>query len=183
MEEYEMSEQQSANQTVSKMEGGELVLARTFNAPRELVFKVWTEAEHLAQWWGPAGMELTVLKLDVRPGGIYHFGMKSPEGFEMFGKFVYYEIAAPEKLVYTNAFADAEGNTIRAPFFATPVFPLEIMNTLTLAEQDGQTMLTLRGAPYNATEEERQFFASMHESMHQGFSGTFDQLERHLAKV
>ncbi|AZN38968.1 SRPBCC family protein [Paenibacillus albus] len=156
-----------------------LVITRTFDAPRELVFKVWTEAEHLKHWWGPAGLELEVLKLDVKPGGIFHFGMTAPDGNKMYGKFVYYEIAAPEKLVFTNSFADAEGNTIQPPF--SDEFPTEIMNTLTLSEQDGKTTVTLQGGPHNANETQHAFFKAMHESMQQGFGGTFKQLEDYLA--
>ncbi|WNR44989.1 SRPBCC family protein [Paenibacillus roseipurpureus] len=157
----------------------QLEITRIVNAPRELVYSVWTQPEHLAAWWGPTGMELTVKSLDVRPGGSFHYGMKSPEGFEMFGKFAYREVEAPVKLVYVSSFADAEGNVIRAPF--SPVFPIEIINELTLTEEDGQTIITLRGGPINATEEELQFYASMKGSMEQGFGGTFKQLDDYLA--
>jgi uncharacterized protein YndB with AHSA1/START domain len=169
-----MSENNTANQK-------ELVFIRTFNAPRELVFKAWTEPEHLMHWWGPKGMALGVASLDLRPGGVFHYSMKSPEGFEMWGKFVYGEITPPEKLVFTNSFSDAEGNTTRA--FFSPVFPLEILNILTFEEQDGKTLLTMRGGPVNPTDEEAAFFASMRESMEQGFGGTFSQLDEYLAKL
>ncbi|MFD0698237.1 SRPBCC domain-containing protein [Paenibacillus sp. GCM10027628] len=176
-----MAENNAANNITTKMEGNELVITRSFDAPRELVFKAWTEAERLAQWWGPKGLTLSVSKLDLRPGGIFHYSMTSPDGNVMWGKFVYGEITPPEKIVYTNSFSDEEGNTIRPPFSA--VFPLEIMNTLTLTEHEGKTTLTLRGGPINATEEELQFFAAMHESMKQGFGGTFEQLADYLAKA
>ena len=144
---------------MSETTANEFLITRTFNAPRELVFQCWTQPEHLAHWWGPTGMELEIISHDLRPGGAYHFSMKSPDGFQMWGKFVYYEISSPEKLVYTNSFADAEANIIRAPF--SPIFPLEVMNIVTFEEQDGQTILTLRGGPVNPTEEEAAFFASM----------------------
>jgi len=156
-----------------------LVITRTLNAPRELVFQVWTDANHLAKWWGPTGMSIHVAKLDLRPGGMFHYSMKTPDGHEMWGKFVFNEISPPDKIVFTNSFADPEGNTVRPPF--APNFPLEIQNILTFTEQDGQTILTLTGGPINATEEEVQFFAAMHESMQQGFAGTFNQLEAYLA--
>ncbi|SDN42385.1 Uncharacterized conserved protein YndB, AHSA1/START domain [Paenibacillus sp. yr247] len=159
----------------------ELVFNRIFNAPRELVFKAWTEPEHLTHWWGPKGLTLRVASLDLRPGGVFLYSMKTPDGHEMWGKFVYGEITPPEKLVFTNSFSDAEGNTIRAPF--SPVFPLEIRNTLTFEEQDGKTVLTMRGGPVNPTDEESAFFVSMTESMQQGFGGTFSQLDEYLAKL
>ncbi|MCD9025317.1 SRPBCC family protein [Cohnella silvisoli] len=158
----------------------ELVITRVFNAPRELVFKAWTEPERLQQWWGPKGFTLEVYKLDLRPGGIFLGSQRSPEGHVMWGKFVYKEIVAPEKLVFINSFSDEEGNTIRAPFSAT--WPLEIINHLTLTENDGKTTLTFRGGPINATEEELKTFEGMRPMVQQGFGGTFDQLDEFLAK-
>ncbi|REE83857.1 uncharacterized protein YndB with AHSA1/START domain [Paenibacillus taihuensis] len=160
-------------------EESRLVISRTLQAPRDLVFRVWTEAEHLKHWWGPVGLDLEVIKLDVSPGGIFHYSMTAPDGNKMYGKFVYYEVDAPEKLVFANSFADAEGNTIRPPF--SDEFPLEVMNTLTFAEQDGQTTITLQGGPHNGSPAEHAFFKAMHESMQGGFGGTFKQLEDYLA--
>lgn len=176
-----MTQENATYKYEMKSDGSELVITRIINAPRELVFQVWTSPEHLAEWWGPTGMKLTVESLDVRPGGSFHYSMKSPEGFEMFGKFVYQEVAAPETLAYVSSFADAEGNVIRAPF--SPVFPVEIMNHLTFTEEDGKTILTMRGGPINATEEELNFFASMKGSMEEGFGGTFNQLDEYLVKI
>lgn len=176
-----MTESQAANDNQVNTEEGKLVITRTVKAPLDLVFKVWTESEHLKHWWGPTGMELEVKKLDLRPGGIFHYSMTSPEGDQMWGKFIYQEIVAPEKLVFINAFADAEGNTIRPPFSSE--FPLEILNIVTFTEQDGQTTLTLQAGPQNATPAEHAFYKGMFESMQQGFGGTFDQLDVYLAKL
>jgi uncharacterized protein YndB with AHSA1/START domain len=170
-----MSEEKITNQD------SELVITRIFNAPRELVFKAWTELEHLKHWWGPKGFSLSVSKFDIRPGGVFHYCMRSSEGQEMWGKFVYHEIVAPEKLVFVNSFSDAEGNTVRAPFSQT--FPLKIQNILTFTEHEGKTTLSMRGGPIDATEEELQFFYSMRDSMQQGFAGTFSQLDDYLAKL
>lgn len=158
----------------------ELVITRFFNAPREIVFKMWTDAEHLAKWWGPKGFTLTVSSLDLQPGGIFHYCM-SGNGFEMWGKFVYVEITPPEKLVFINSFSDKEGNITRAPFSAT--WPLEVINMLTLTEKDGKTLMTIKGGPHNATDEEIQTFIAGTESMQQGFAGTFDQLDEYLATI
>lgn len=159
----------------------QLIITRTLNAPRALVFKVWTEAEHLAQWWGPKGFTLVVSNLDFRPGGLFHYCMKSPDGFVMWGRFDYREIIAPEKIVFTNSFSDEAGNITRAPFSA--VWPLKILNTLVLTEQDGKTLLTLSGYPTDATNEECATFEGMHANMQQGFAGTFEQLEAYLATI
>ena len=158
----------------------ELVITREFNAPRELVFKMWTEAEHLAKWWGPKGFTIKVSKLDVAPGGIFLYCMAG-EGFEMWGKFVYLEVMPPERLIFISSFSDKDGNITRAPFSAT--WPLEVMNTLTLTELDGKTTLTIEGGPHNATDEEMDTFRAGIPSMNQGFGGTFDQLDGYLATL
>jgi len=160
---------------------GKFVITRVFDAPRELVWKAWTESERLAQWWGPKGFTMGVVKLDLRPNGVIHYSMRTPDGREMWGKIVYREIAAPERIVFVNSFSDAQGNLTRHPLSLT--WPLEVLNTLTLSKQEGKTMLTLRGGPINATEEERKTFEAGFESMKQGFSGTFDQLAEYLAKA
>jgi uncharacterized protein YndB with AHSA1/START domain len=159
----------------------EFAIARTFDAPRDLVWKAWTEPERLAQWWGPKGFTCDTKKLELRPGGIFHYCMRAANGHEMWGKFVYKEIAPPERLVFVNSFSDAEGNTVRSPFSAS--WPLEIQNTLTLTEQDGRTTISLRGAPVNASAEEMQTFTSFFKSMEQGFTGTFDQLAEYLNRA
>ncbi|GAA5345610.1 uncharacterized protein YndB with AHSA1/START domain [Planifilum fimeticola] len=159
----------------------ELVIARTFDAPRELVFKAFTDPEHLKHWWGPKGLTISVAKFDLRPGGIFLYSQQSPGGEVLWGKFVYREIVEPERLVYTNSFSDEEGNTVRAPF--SPTWPLEILNTLTFAEHGGKTTLTMRGMPVSATEEELETFKEAHDMVRKGFAGTLDQLADYLSKV
>jgi len=158
----------------------ELVIIRVFNAPRDIVFKMWTEAEHLAKWWGPKGFDVIVKKLELKPGGVFHYCMAKND-MEMWGKFVYREIVAPEKLVFINSFSDKDGNITRSPFMAN--WPLEVLNTLTFKEQDGKTTVTLKGGPCNATEEEQNIFAANTGSMQQGFAGTFEQLDEYLAAI
>jgi uncharacterized protein YndB with AHSA1/START domain len=157
------------------------IYSRVFDAPRELVWKVYSEIEHLAKWWGPKGFTWLRGTLDFQPGGIFHYGMRSPDGHEMWGKFNYREIAKPERIVFTNSFSDRDGNTTRAPFAAD--WPLEVLNTVTFAEEIGKTTVTLRGAPFNATAAERARFEAMKPSMNQGFGGTFDQLRDYLATL
>ncbi|MDU5949512.1 MAG: SRPBCC domain-containing protein, partial [Paenibacillus macerans] len=103
---------------VSRVENEKvLVLERVFNAPRELVFSMFKEAEHLKHWWGPRGWEVTVCNIDFRPGGVWHYCMKCMDrnqgefyGMESWGKGVYKEIDEPDRFVYTDYFSDAEGN-------------------------------------------------------------------------
>jgi predicted 3-demethylubiquinone-9 3-methyltransferase (glyoxalase superfamily)/uncharacterized protein YndB with AHSA1/START domain len=152
---------------------------RTFDAPRDLVFKAWTEQDRLAKWWGPKGFTLQTSTLDPRPGGIFHYCMRSPEGMEMWGKFTYREVSAPKKLVFTNSFADAAGNPVQAPF--SPNWPLEVYSTVTFTEDQGKTTVTFESYPINATELQQKTFEEGCESMEQGFAGTFDQLDAYLA--
>ncbi len=162
-------------------EGKEFVVTRLFNASRELVWKAFTESERLAQWWGPKGLPIKVHKLELRPGGVFHYSMHSPDGKIWWGKFVYREIIAPEKIVFINSFSDANGGITRHPLSAT--WPREVMNTLTLVEREGKTTLTLRGGPINATEEEQKTFEEGYLSMQEGFKGTLDQLDDYLMTV
>ncbi|MBK7827134.1 SRPBCC domain-containing protein [Nannocystis sp.] len=159
----------------------EFVISREFAAPRALVFKVWTEAEHLARWWGPKGFTLGVARLDLRPGGVFHYSMRSPQGHEMWGKFVYDEISPPSRIVFVSSFSDAAGNLTRHPGSAT--WPLEVRSTLTFSEHQGITTITLRGEPINASADERRTFRDGHRSMQGGFGGTFTQLSEYLATL
>ena len=99
----------------------------------------------------------------------------------VWGKFVFREIVAPEKLVYITSFSDENGAIERAPF--SDLFPLKHLNTLTFEEHAGKTNLTLRSVPINASEEEIAFFAGMHDSMQGGWKGTLDQLVEYLAQA
>jgi uncharacterized protein YndB with AHSA1/START domain len=157
-----------------------LVITREFNAPRKLVFDTITKPEHIVNWWGPKGFKPTVLKMDVRPEGIFHYSIEAGE-FKMYGIFVYKEIKSPELLSFVNSFSDEQGNIIRAPMSDT--WPLEIMNTWTFTEKDGKTTITLSGMPLNATTEEQATYEAAFEGMNEGFKGTFDQLADYLATL
>jgi uncharacterized protein YndB with AHSA1/START domain len=157
----------------------EFLYTRTFDAPRELVWKAFTESERLAQWWGPKGFTMVSCKVDLRVGGVFHYCMKTPDGHEMWGKWIYKELVPPEKMVNVVSFSDAQGNITRHPMSAT--WPLEVQNTMILVEHDGKTTMTLTGYPINMTEEERKTFEDGRGSMKQGFDLTLDQLEAYLA--
>lgn len=160
---------------------GEFVITRAFDAPRARVWQAFTEAERLLRWWGPKGFTVSHAEVDLHPGGLFRYGLRSPEGQEIWGRFVYRDISAPERLVAIVSFTDEKGNVIRHPWSAT--WPLEVLSTVTFAEQAGGTMLTVRWAPHAATLEERQTFDAGHESMGQGWTGTLDQLDAYLAKT
>jgi len=105
-----------------------------------------------------------------------------PNGSEMWGIFHYREIVAPERIVFVNSFSDKDGNITRSPFTHINPWPLEVLNIMTLIENDGKTTLTLKGNPINATDEEIQMFEATRKSMQLGFGGTFGQLDEYLAK-
>ena len=131
------------NQSAGKRE---LVIVRIFDAPRELLWKYWTEPEYFKRWWGPEGFTTPVSRIDFRVGGIYHNCMKSPEGENYWSTGMYREIIEPEKIVYTDSFSDAEGNLVPASYYEmSGEWPLELLVTITLEEyEDKKTRLTLR---------------------------------------
>jgi len=158
----------------------EFVITRVFDAPRERVWKAWTEAERLKQWWGPKGFTVSHCTVDLRPGGVMHYCLRSPDGHDMWGKFVYREIVKPEKLVFVVSFSDEKGGLVRHPMHAK--WPMELLSTLTLAKHEGRTTLTLQWSPLSATDSERETFDAGHASMQQGWGGTFDQLADYLKR-
>ena len=168
------------NPTTQKPTERPFIISRTFNAPRDLVWKAWTEREHM-QWWGPKGVSIHHAKLDLRPGGTFHYCMKTPEGREMWGKWVIREIVKPERLVFVNSFSDADGGLTRHPM--SPHWPLELLSTVTFVAQGDKTLLTIQWLPLNATDIERKTFDEGHESMKNGWGGTLDRLAEHLAKA
>jgi len=154
------------------------VITRVFDAPRDLVWKTWTEAEHM-QWWGPKGVSIHHAKLELHPGGTFHYCMKTPDGHEMWGKWVIREVVEPERLVFINSFSDRDAGLTRHPM--NPNWPLEILSTITFADQGDKTLLTIQWLPLHPTDVERQTFDEGHESMKGGWSGSLDRLEAYLA--
>lgn len=112
----------------------DLVITRIFDAPRERVFKAWTDPRQVARWWGPHGFTDLNCEMDVRPGGAFCIQMRGPDGVVYPNHGVFREIVEPERLVVsTSAFEDENGNP-----------QLEVLTTVTFAEHNGKTKLTLR---------------------------------------
>jgi len=134
----------------------------------------------MAKWWGPKGFTMLVSKLDLRPGGMFLYGMKAPDGkTTMWGRLAYRAIEPPERLEFVVSFTDPDGNPVRHPMSDT--WPLEVFNSATFTETDGKTTLRVEGYPINATDEEIATFEAGRESMNKGFAGTLDQLAAYLA--
>lgn len=154
------------------------VISRTFRAPLDRVWKAWTEPEQMAAWWGPKGFKVEVKTLDLKPGGLFHYCMDS-QGQQMWGRMVFREIVPKERLVFINAFSDETGGLTRHPLHEA--WPIEIQTTITFAEENGMTTVTVTWVPYEASDSECQTFDENRDSMQAGWIGTFDKLENHLA--
>jgi len=159
----------------------EFVISRVFDAPRELVWRCFTDPEHMQQWWGPKGAAVTQGKMDLRPGGTYHYCMEMA-GKPVWGKMVYREITPRDRIVFLNSFSDAAGGTTHHPM--APTWPLEMLSIFTFEDvPGGKTRFTVRWSPYDATDEEQKTFDAGHDSMRQGWGGTLDKLEAHVKKA
>jgi uncharacterized protein YndB with AHSA1/START domain len=153
---------ESTMDKISKM----LVMTRFFDAPRELVFKAWTDPKQVALWWGPHGFSNPVCELDPRPGGVIQICMDSPKFPDhwMDGKFL--EVNRPEKLVFTSkAFLTEAGNA-----------GIEVMNTVLFEEENGKTKLTLIAEVTRIAPE----FQFAEDGMDEGWSQSLERLEAFL---
>jgi uncharacterized protein YndB with AHSA1/START domain len=167
-----------STQMYSKVEGNVLVLEREFDAPKALLFKAFSEEEHLKKWWGPRGWILTVCNIDFRVDGIWHYCMKCIDenqgdffGFESWGKGVYQEILQDEKIVYIDYFSDAEGNEADG-------MP-STQSTLLFEEIEGKTKLINR-ATYTSAEALKTVLDM---GMEQGITETWDRLEEYISSI
>jgi len=157
------------------------VITRVFRAPRERVWDAWTQREHLMRWMGPKGTTIAQASLELRPGGLFHYGMRSPDGTMLWGRWEFRQIVRPERLVVVVAFSDEQAGVTRHPF--VPGWPLETESTMTLDEHagiGGGTTLVLSWRPLGATDDERRLFAASHAGMEQGWGGTLEQLSGYL---
>jgi len=152
-------------------------LVREFDAPRKEVFNAFADADALNEWWGPAETKNSVVKLDFRPGGIFHFKMEA-NGKVNYGRFLFGKIEPYDLLEFSNAFADDKANVVKAPFDIE--LPLEIFYRIVLTERKGVTTLTLTGSPVNPTAVQQEAFDSINEGMHEGFGKTFDKLDVYI---
>src|SRR5882757_4349660 len=158
-------------------EKAEFHLVHEFDAPKKLVFNAFSDAEALNEWWGPAESHNSVIKLDFRPGGIFHYKMEF-SGMTSYGRFLFGKIDPYDLLEFTNSFADEHANIVKAPFDIQ--LPLEIFYRLAFTENNGKTTITLTGQPVNASPGEVEGFLSIGSSMQQGFGATFDKLSAYL---
>jgi uncharacterized protein YndB with AHSA1/START domain len=140
----------------------EIVITRVFDAPRTLVFKLWTDPKHVAHWWGPNGFTITNYEMDVRPGGVWRFVMHGPNGVDYQNRVVYREVVEPERLVYSHV--------------SGPQFEMKV----TFDDDGGKTKLTARMLFESATLRDKTIkeFGAV-----EGLKQTLGRLGEHLARV
>ena len=155
------------------------VITRLLKAPRQLVWDVYSQPQHLPHWLGPKGSTMPHCELDFREGGTFHYSMKVEGGMELWGMWRIRQIQPPEKIVLVQHFSDPQRGATRNPWNAA--WPLYTLATTTFTEQDGGTLLTLQWEAYEANEEEQATFFAGHDSMRQGWGGNLDVLEDYLS--
>jgi uncharacterized protein YndB with AHSA1/START domain len=141
----------------------ELVIIRTFDAPRDLVWKAWTDPERIAEWMAPAGFTIPFNEGDMRPGGAWRCHMRAPDGVEHRCSGVYREIVPPERLVFTHAWLDEDDH--RGP---------ETVVTVTFIERDGRTVMSFRQGLFQST--------ASRDGHGGGWAECFDRLDAMLAR-
>ena len=140
----------------------ELIIIRVFDAPRERVFKAWTDANLLAQWWGPKGFTNPVCDVDPKPGGALRIVMRAPDGAEYPMKGVFREVVPPSRLVFTNIAVDKDGHPI-----------IEGLTTVTFADEGGKTKLTLQTRGVAVVD----YAAAYLQGMEAGWTQSLEKLE------
>ena len=141
-----------------------LTITRVFDAPRELVFKAWTDKQHAIMWWGPKHHPATQVDMDVRPGGRWRHCLKSVEtGKDLWHRGSFREVVPPERLVFTFAWEELGERG------------LETLVTVTFEELGGKTRMTMHQTPFQSLGER--------DGHGEGWSSAFDRLEEHLTKI
>jgi uncharacterized protein YndB with AHSA1/START domain len=145
-----------------------LTITRVFDAPRALVFKVWTDPKHLAQWWGPQGFTNPVCDFDARVGGEFLIHMRGPDGDVYPMKGVIREFVPPERLVFTSIATDTAGNHV-----------LEGLTTVLFEEDNGKTKLTVHAEAAAVVEMATAYL----QGMEMGWTQSIDKLHAYIAEI
>jgi uncharacterized protein YndB with AHSA1/START domain len=138
----------------------ELILKRVFDAPRALVFAIWTQPEHLKHWWGPKGFTLSTCEVDFRSGGAFRLGMRGPDGTDYPFPGIYEEIVAPERLVTLGTIHDRPGSEVRT--------------TVTFEDLARKTRVTVKQVYFFAADDATR-------GAQVGWTQSLDRLAEHLA--
>jgi uncharacterized protein YndB with AHSA1/START domain len=159
------------------------VVNRSFDAPIDMVFYMWTDPQHLSKWMGPAGSAMKTLRADIRTGGGAFYYMTGIGDMKMYGKIDYKEITKPNRIVYTQVFCDEHEKIARHPM--SPTWPETMLTTVVLTEESpDRTRITLTWEVFgDASAIERETFNKAKGGMSQGWGGSFDRLEEHLKEA
>jgi uncharacterized protein YndB with AHSA1/START domain len=143
----------------------EIAITRSFDAPRELVFKAFTDADAVRQWWGLNSTETIVDQLEARPGGRWRFVQRDRDGNEFGFHGVYHDLQAPERIVYTFEFEGMPGHVL--------------LETLVFEDQDGRTQMTDTSVFQSVADRD----GMLQSGMESGAAESMDRLDEYLAKV
>lgn len=159
------------------------VINRSFDAPIDLVFDVWSKPEHISKWLAPRGFEMQYFRTDIKPGGSSFYLMTNAAGAKMYGRAEYVEVQKPHRISYKQQFCDENENVTRHPM--APTWPATMLTTIQFAEEDdNHTRVTVTMQPIgDNTAEEIETFTNGRSGMTMGWTGSFDQLEEYLANV
>jgi len=146
----------------------EIVTERLINAPRELVWKAWTDPKHLEQWWGPTGFTTTTKEFDFKPGGVWFHTMHGPDGTDYPNEIYYEEILEPSLITYTHGGGEVGANDA------------QFHSTITFDDQDGKTLLTMR-AVFD-TVAQREHVVKMYHAI-AGGQQTIARLDEYVMKL
>ena len=164
----------TADNTATRRQDEGLVVERVIDAPRELVWRAWTEPEHFMRWYGPAGFTMPACEIDFRVGGRHLWGLRSPDGWAYWTTGVYREIVPFERFVATDTLADEHGNVVPAAHYGMGGdAPMETLITVTFEDLGGKTKITLRQAGWADD--------SMAAGAAGGWNQAFDKLSSTLA--
>lgn len=158
------------------------VINRSFEAPMDVMFQMWTDPKHISRWMPPTGMNMRFIRADLKEGGESFYEMEAEnKSFKMYGKAHYIKIQKPDTIVYTQQFADEKGGISRHPMAST--WPETMLTTINLSEEGpDRTRVTITWEVHGkVTAEEMAAFIKEKPGMTVGWTGSFDKLEAHLA--
>jgi len=159
---------------MAKQDKNDLVITRIFDAPRETVWKYWSDSEYFRKWWGPKDFTCPFSRMEFRKGGKYLHAMKSKEGQEFWSTGIFKEIVPMERIVATDSFADKDGNIVPSTHYGMEDFPLELEITVTFEDLGDKTRMKL---VHSGIE---NIGATMRRDMEQGWNESLDKMEEHI---
>ena len=157
------------------------IISRAFAVPVATLYRMWSDPEAMKRWWGPKGVTTLVADLDLRPGGSYLYGMKAPDGPEMWGLWRILEVEPLRRLAFINSFSNPERGLTRHPMNVN--WPLKMMTEISFEPTDTGARVTIMWTPHNASDLENATFDAGRDSMKMGWGGSLDVLESVLKEV